>query len=69
MTVILIPFVVYPIFFLAIWTSLSSVAWRIFWSLLFVPCLFFPPANIVYPVIMIIGVPVFVKLREINQRF
>ncbi len=61
-------FLIYPLFFVVIFTSLDSWMWRIIWSVLFIASLFFPPANIVYPVIMIIAIPVVNKLSEINQK-
>lgn len=61
-------FLIYPLFFTVIITSLDSLMWKIIWSVLFIVSLFFPPANIVYPVIMIIAIPVVNKLSEINEK-
>ena len=47
----------------------DSLKWKIIWSFLFLLSLRFPPFNIVYPVIMVIGIPIVNKFVDINRRF
>jgi len=61
-------FLIYPLFFTTLFLGLESWKWRIIWAVLFFICFRFPPFHIVYPVVMVIGIPIVNKMTDINQR-